>query len=148
MIRIWRQSADCHDIKTKVPIQCVVNAEGFPRLIVYGDKTFHYYQQDAVQQHASERGPYSSVRPFQPDRYENEDAAGAGLDEEQNLPIQCVDNVDGFPPVVVYGDETFERDAVQQHASEEGPNSTVQPFQSGRCCFECRVGQRTECRRV
>ncbi|XP_033931516.1 uncharacterized protein [Pseudochaenichthys georgianus] len=124
-----------HDIKTKLPIQCVDNAEGFSPVVVYGDETFDfYYQQDAAQQHASEEGPYSSVRPFRPDRYENEDAAGlsAGLDEEQNLPVRCVDNADGFRPVVFYGDETFESDAAQQHASEEGPYSSVRPFRPDR----------------
>ncbi|KAK5903661.1 hypothetical protein CgunFtcFv8_007421 [Champsocephalus gunnari] len=76
------------DIKKKLPIQCVDNAEGFSPVVVYGDETFDFYdQQDAAQQHASEEGPYSSVRPFRPDRYENQDAAGlsAGLDEEQNV---------------------------------------------------------------
>ncbi|KAK5880271.1 hypothetical protein CesoFtcFv8_023319 [Champsocephalus esox] len=131
----------------RLPIQCVDNAEGFSPVVVYGDETFDFYdQQDAAQQHASEEGPYSSVRPFRPDRYENQDAAGlsAGLYEEQNLPVRCVDNADGFPPVVFYGDETFESDAVLRHATGEGPDSTVRPFQSERRWFECRVGQNVD----
>ncbi|KAK5853056.1 hypothetical protein PBY51_006878 [Eleginops maclovinus] len=134
----------------------------FPYAVVYDDEEFTISSQqeghDALEMIASvgAQGHYSSVRPFQSARYENEDATTrdppASLQEEEEekeeeegggggggisrkkLPIQCVDNVDGFPRVIIYGDETFpfshQQDTAQQPFPGDGPYSSVQPFQS------------------
>ncbi|KAK9531656.1 hypothetical protein VZT92_011066 [Zoarces viviparus] len=57
-----------------ISIECVDNAEGFPRVIIYGDETFVIsYQQGAA--FGAGHGANSSVRPFQSPHHEDEETA-------------------------------------------------------------------------
>ncbi|KAF1376534.1 hypothetical protein PFLUV_G00212480 [Perca fluviatilis] len=74
--------------RKEISIECVENADGFPGVVIYDDKTFPIpSQQDVIEWHAS--GSYSSVRPFQIAHDDNEDPATLDWDPpetDSNLP--------------------------------------------------------------
>ncbi|KAM6906143.1 uncharacterized protein PEZ65_017439 [Lycodopsis pacificus] len=95
----------CSVSRKEISIECVVNADGVPGVVVYGDRTFAISsEQDTVVERTASGdglGPYSSVRPFQVAHYENEDPAAQDL-----APIWT----DSISPASLQEEETEEDD--------------------------------------